>query len=189
MGPETSNGVTESMGLRADLAPPAGRGPLIATGLAALAPSSWDLGIAANSAPGASFVMVANVSRQLASVEALWKLLSDTTERDSIEAVRRSCLENAPCLGQDSSVACEPAQYLREVRIDSGVPSSPVLGAPTTPNTTARLSMSRKVGSVLCRLVHGTVRQSDHCVPRGLITWDSQNFQTCCNPNRNAIWE
>lgn len=90
MGPEASNGVTESMGLRADFAPHAGRAPLIATGLAALAPSSWDLDTAANRAPGAPFVTVANVSRQSGSVEALWKPLSDTTERDSIEAVRRS---------------------------------------------------------------------------------------------------
>lgn len=108
MGPETSNGVTESMGLRADYAPPAGRAPLIATGLAALAPSSWDLDIAANGAPGAPFVMVANVSRQSGSVEALWKLCQT---RRNATASRRSGGLFGECSvsGTDSSVACEPA--------------------------------------------------------------------------------
>lgn len=93
MGPEASNGVTESMGLMADLALPAGPDPLIDPELAALAPSSWDLATPANGDPGAQFVMVADVSRQLlccsggSSIEAQ----SDTTERASaIEAVWRS---------------------------------------------------------------------------------------------------
>ena len=93
VGPEASNGVTESMGLMADLAPSAGPDPLIDPELAALAPSSWDLDTPANDDPGAPVVMVADVSRQLlcccggSSIEAL----SDTTERASaIEAVWRS---------------------------------------------------------------------------------------------------
>lgn len=49
--------------------------PLIDPELAALAPSSWDLDTAANGDPGAPFVMVADVSRQLcscgSSIEAL----------------------------------------------------------------------------------------------------------------------
>lgn len=90
MGPEASNGVTGSMGLRADLAPPAGPDPLIVGGLAALAPSSWDLDTPANGAPGAPFVMVASVSRQFGLCGSSVEALSDTTERDSVEAVRRS---------------------------------------------------------------------------------------------------
>lgn len=107
MGPETSNGVTESMGLRADYAPPAGRAPLIATGLAALAPSSWDLDIAANRAPGAPFVMVANVSRQSGS----WKLCGSSVRHDGTRQHRGGqavCLENAPCLGQTARWLVSP---------------------------------------------------------------------------------
>jgi hypothetical protein len=62
--------------------------PLIAPELAALAPSSWDLVIAANGDPGARIVMVADVSRQLclcgSSLEALCKT------RRNARASRRS---------------------------------------------------------------------------------------------------
>lgn len=101
--------------------------PLIVTRLAALAPSPWDLDIAANSAPGATLVMVANVSRQSTSVEALWKLYQ--TRRNAIlrgggQAIR---LENAlNCLSgaTSNSMALKPSKP--SAQAERGVPISPL---------------------------------------------------------------
>lgn len=127
VGPESSNGVTESMGLRADLAPTCRPDPLIIGGLAALAPSSWDLDIAANRAPGAPLVMVANVSRQSGSVEALWKLCQ--TRRNATASRRSGGLfgECSVSLGQDIARWRVSPPSIYSMRTDCGVPVRPVL--------------------------------------------------------------
>lgn len=127
MGPEASNGVTGSMGLRADLAPPAGPDPLIVGGLAALAPSSWDLDTPANGAPGAPFVMVANVSRQFGLCGSSVEALSDTTERDSVEAVRRSVWRMFRVWDKTTARWRASLPALASVRTDFGAPSPPPL--------------------------------------------------------------
>lgn len=164
-------------------------GPLIAAGLAAFAPSSWDLDTAANRAPGAPFVRVANVSRQSGSVEALWKLCQT---RRNATASRRS-----GGLFGESSVSGTRQQQLN----GSGSPPSTWVNrprhresicTPSTPDTSIRLIRPSRVwfrafstDHGRCR-VPGTVRQSDHCMSRGLITWDFQNLQAGSNPNRKS---
>lgn len=165
VGPDTSNGDGKH-GSQSGLCATCRPDPLIATGLAALAPSSWELDIAANSTPSPPFVMVANVSRQSGS----WKPCGSSVRHDGTRQHRGGqavCLENLPCLGQDTARwrVSPPGNDVNQTQLRE----SNGLGTTSTPNTrvpsTACLA---PCSSVLSRLVHGTIRQSDHRLPRGL---------------------
>lgn len=106
MGPGTSNGVTGSMGLMADLAPPAGPDPLIDHRACRFGPKLLGPSLAGQWRPRRAVRDGCRSFKAVVVCLLWWKLdrssLSDTTERAS-ERHRGGlavCLENVPCLGQ-----------------------------------------------------------------------------------------